>query len=543
MTDLETEKKVVEEKKGGELLYCGATNWETIGRKKVSLEGNLVSPTRLRPLVGVDIRFVASGCSSCHCVALDVEGRCYTWGRNEKGQLGHGDMLQRDRPTVVSDLSQYKIITAASGKSHTMVVTEDGLSLSFGWNKHGQLGTGSAKNEWELSPVRCLVSEVKNVACGADFTVWLSSVEGASILTAGLPQYGQLGHGTDNEYNTKDSSVKLAYEAQPKPKAIASLAGETIVKVACGANHTVAVDSNGYVYTWGYGGYGRLGHREQKDEWSPRRIDIFQRHNVLPPNAVISAGSVNSACTAAGGQLYMWGKLKITGDDWMYPKPLMDLSGWNIRCMNSGNMHHFVGADNSCISWGHALYGELGYGPAGQKSSAAPKKVDILDNMHVISVACGNGVSMVVIDRTNASDRLDLLDVYDGKDFDQVAEIKEPEAKKAPKKGAAIASQKSNKRKNTKDSSESEDEDEENDSDEDSDDSEEHVNGHTETKSPRGGKASGRGRGRGKGAKNTTPEKKSAGRGRGRPPAEKKTPEQPPEGKAKNAKRGRPRKR
>ncbi|CAN7100507.1 unnamed protein product [Brassica rapa subsp. narinosa] len=31
--------------------------------------------------------------ASCHCVALDVEGRCYTWGRNEKGQLGHGDMI------------------------------------------------------------------------------------------------------------------------------------------------------------------------------------------------------------------------------------------------------------------------------------------------------------------------------------------------------------------------------------------------------------------------------------------------------------------
>ncbi len=36
--------------------------------------------------------------------------------------------------------------------------------------------------EIESSPVRCLVSEVKNLACGADFTVWLSSVEGASIL-------------------------------------------------------------------------------------------------------------------------------------------------------------------------------------------------------------------------------------------------------------------------------------------------------------------------------------------------------------------------
>ena len=30
-------------------------------------------------------------------------------------------------------------------------------------------------------------------------------------------------------------------------------------------------------------------------------------------------------------------------------------------------MHHFVGADSSCISWGHAQYGELGFGPNGQK--------------------------------------------------------------------------------------------------------------------------------------------------------------------------------
>lgn len=40
------------------------------------------------------------------------------------------------------------------------------------------------------------------------------------------------------QYNTKDSSVKLAYEAQPRPRAIAAFSGETIVKVACGTNHT-----------------------------------------------------------------------------------------------------------------------------------------------------------------------------------------------------------------------------------------------------------------------------------------------------------------
>ncbi|OAY50624.1 protein RCC2 homolog isoform X2 [Manihot esculenta] len=484
MSAVETEKKVDDEKKEGELLFCGATCWNIIGRKKGVQEGNLVSPTRLRPLVGVDIRFVAAGCVSCHCVALDVEGRCYTWGRNEKGQLGHGDTVQRDRPTIVSELSKYKIIKAGSGRSHTVVVTEDGQSLAFGWNKHGQLGSGSAKNEIESSPVRCLLSDIKNTACGADFTVWLSSVEGASILTAGLPQYGQLGHGTDNEYNTKDSSVRLAYEAQPRPRAIASLAGETIVKVACGANHTVAVDSNGYVYTWGFGGYGRLGHREQKDEWVPRRVEVFSKHNVLPADAVISAGSANSACTAGGGQLYMWGKIKNTGDDWMYPKPLMDLSGWNLRCMDSGSMHHFVGADNSCISWGHAQYGELGYGPSGQKSSSVPKKVDILESMHVIGVACGMGLSMVIVDRTNVDDRLEQLDIYDGKvsgEGSDEPESKSPAAKQSTKKVSAKASDDSKKRKKPKDSSESEDEDI---TDTESESSEEQVNGRTRQSEP-----------------------------------------------------------
>ncbi|WCJ35135.1 Regulator of chromosome condensation (RCC1) family protein [Euphorbia peplus] len=527
MSIIEAEKKLDDEKLSGELLYCGGTGWDIIGRKKGSLDGNLISPTRLRPLVGLPIRYVASGCASCHCVALDIDGRCYTWGRNEKGQLGHGDTLQRDRPTIVSELSKYNIIKAGGGKSHTVVVTEDGHSLAFGWNKHGQLGSGSAKTEIESYPVRCQVSDVKNVACGAEFTVWLSSAEGASIQTAGLPQYGQLGHGTDNEYNTKDSSVRLAYEAQPRPRAIASLSGETIVKVACGSNHTVAVDSNGYVYTWGFGGYGRLGHREQKDEWAPRRVDVFQRNNILPPDAIISAGSVNSACTAGGGQLYMWGKIKSTGDDWMYPKPLMDLSGWNIRCMDSGSMHHFVGADNSCISWGHAQYGELGYGPAGQKSSAIPKKVEILDGMHVIGVACGLGLSMVIVDRTNVADRLEQLEIYDGKAIGEVSEAPVTKAvpvKQNTKKGNTKASENSNKRKKAKDSSESEEEDQdvdaEDDESENSDD--EQVNGRG-SKSKRGGKASGRGRGRPRGGSSaasnndsSTPVKTPGKRGRPR---------------------------
>ncbi|WOK98092.1 protein RCC2 [Canna indica] len=509
----------------GELLYCGGTNWDLLGRMGASNATNLVSPTRLLPLVGVDIRFVASGCTSCHCVALDVEGRCYTWGRNEKGQLGQGDTLQRSLPTIVSELSKYKIIRAGAGKNHTVVITDEGKSLSFGMNKHGQLGTGSVKNEIEPSPVMCLVSQATNAACGADFTVWLSSVEGSSILTAGLPQYGQLGHGTNNEYNSKDGSVRLVYEPQPRPRAISAFSGKTVVKVACGTNHTVAVDSNGFVYTWGFGGYGRLGHREQKDEWVPRLVEVFQKQNVLPPNALVSAGSVNSACTASGGQLYMWGKLKPKADDWMYPKPVMDLSGWNIRCMDSGHMHHIVGAETSCISWGHAQYGELGYGPEGQKSSANPKKVDILEGMHVMSAACGTGLSLIVVDRTNAGDRLDELEVFDGESsFEGTQENKTGNAsttKNASKKNANSSGSKKQKG-NDSDSSESHEEDDGSASEDDED-----LNGEVDgVKRKWGGRTSSRGRGRGAkrgrprsqttGSDEPGPKKSTSGRGRGR---------------------------
>lgn len=72
--------------------------------------------------------------------------------------------------------------------------------------------------------------------------------------------------------------------------------------VACGANHTVrgpllqaagsadsfntldtvmcvcgqlVLDSQKRVFSWGFGGYGRLGHTEQKDEMVPRLVKLF----------------------------------------------------------------------------------------------------------------------------------------------------------------------------------------------------------------------------------------------------------------------------
>lgn len=419
--------KVGEAKEGvqGAVLFCGCTDWESFSRgsttdakKKggsVSKAQNggggeqtppLLEPHRLNALNGVHVTHVAAGCVSCHFLAIDISGRAFTWGRNQFGQLGLGDTADRHWPIPLpSSPKKFAFVNGAVGRHHTVCVTEDGRCFAWGSNKHGQLGTGSLKSETELSPAVCALKDVTKVVCGGDFTAFLTKkVEGSpNVFTAGLPQFGQLGHGTDNEYNAKEGSVKLVYEPQPTPRAIAALKEMEITKMACGTSHSVAADSEGFVYTWGFGGHGRLGHREQKDEFKPRKVDVFFRTNILPPTAVVAAGNSFSACTAGGGQLYMWGRVKPTGDSWMYPKPVMDISGWHIRAMDSGSNISCVAAEASTISWGTATHGELGYGPQGQKSSANPKKMDSLEGLHTTNVACGMGVTLVVVNHDGSA--------------------------------------------------------------------------------------------------------------------------------------------
>ena len=57
------------------------------------------------------------------------------------------------------------------------------------------------------------------------------------------------------------ASISIAYEPVATPKLIAALSGSKVLRVAVGHNHCLAVDESGSCYTWGNGGYGRLGHK------------------------------------------------------------------------------------------------------------------------------------------------------------------------------------------------------------------------------------------------------------------------------------------
>jgi alpha-tubulin suppressor-like RCC1 family protein len=161
-------------------------------------------------------------------------------------------------PTVVKGLAGKQIVGASAGKHHSVVLASDGTCYSFGSNHYGQLAIGSCKSsskdeELKKAPVLCTVPKCDKVACGAEFTMFLCDGE---LFSCGLPQYGQLGNGTTGEYNTSASSIKMAFSPHPLAKRILGpLTSQKVVNVACGHNHTCCSDTEGNVYTWGFGGY------------------------------------------------------------------------------------------------------------------------------------------------------------------------------------------------------------------------------------------------------------------------------------------------
>ena len=107
-------------------------------------------PRRLRLAPDVVVVQAAAGSGSSVLVAAD--GRLFTFGRGERGQLGHGDRASRFSPTVVEALRGHHVIHASMGEAYTVVTTDKGEAFSWGANGHGQLGHGDT--EERLVPVR-----------------------------------------------------------------------------------------------------------------------------------------------------------------------------------------------------------------------------------------------------------------------------------------------------------------------------------------------------------------------------------------------------
>ena len=268
-----------EKLEGGTLLFSGATDWKLVGRKGnelVKSTNTQWSPVRLEALKDVSVVNVNKGCSSAFALVMDDGGQVYAWGRNEDGQLGLGDTDDRMVPELVQEITGHNIVEIATGKGHSLFLTSEGKVLAAGSNDKGQCGQGKKTGNLETPK---LIShegaDIVSVACGAEFSVLLD--KDGKVWTFGMPADGMLGHNDDGKFIAKANKVEYRCEyapkqvsvwvdKDPKTKEVTPLDMPKIVKISCGPQHTVAIDDTNKVYSWGFGGYGRLGHSETGNE-------------------------------------------------------------------------------------------------------------------------------------------------------------------------------------------------------------------------------------------------------------------------------------
>lgn len=104
----------------------------------------------------VSNRIIKADAGLEHAAFLDVTGRLFVCGSNEKGQLGYGPTESREmymlEPTQIPSFSDCAK-QVACGNYHTLVLSLSGLVYAAGLNNEGQLGDSSRKNSLLLKVV------------------------------------------------------------------------------------------------------------------------------------------------------------------------------------------------------------------------------------------------------------------------------------------------------------------------------------------------------------------------------------------------------
>eukprot|EP00882_Tetradesmus_deserticola_P032053 GHRQ01036268.1.p1 GENE.GHRQ01036268.1~~GHRQ01036268.1.p1 ORF type:complete len:372 (+),score=128.07 GHRQ01036268.1:366-1481(+) len=195
---------------------------------------------------GMAVRQVA--CGDTHTLVCTDSGELYTFGRNQNGQLGHGNTNDLLSPQQVLGLQGKVVTSVAGGAEHSVIATDKGEVYAWGWGRYGNLGDGDRQDRHapaavDSTSIDSSGSRVTHVACGWRHSAAVTA--DGRVFTFGWSKYGQLGLG--------DHDDRLV------PAEVSGLAGRRVVAIAGGWRHTMALDSDGGVWAWGWNKFGQLG--------------------------------------------------------------------------------------------------------------------------------------------------------------------------------------------------------------------------------------------------------------------------------------------
>ena len=361
-----------------------------------SSDAVLVSPTGV--LSGKTVVAVAAG--GYHSLALCSDGTVAAWGNNSSGQLGNNSTINSKNPVLVSQagvLSGKTVVAVSAGYSHSLALCSDGTVAAWGGNSFGQLGNGSTTDSRtpDLASQTGILSGKTVVAVAAGYHHSLVLCSDGTVAAWGRNNYGQLG----NNSTTESTVPVLVSQA-------GVLSGKTVVAVAAGYYHSLALCSDGAVAAWGYNSSGQLGNNSTTGSTVPV---LVSRTGVLSGKTVVAvkAGYHHSLALCSDGTLAAWGANYYgqlgnnSATDSTVPifvSPTGILVGKTVVAVSAGLIHSLaLCSDGTVAAWGENYYGQLGNNST--TNSTVPVLVSqpgVLSGKTVVAITAGSSHSLAL---------------------------------------------------------------------------------------------------------------------------------------------------
>ena len=257
---------------------------------------------------------VAIEAGNYQSLALCLDGTVAAWGWNGYGQLGDNTTTNRLVPVAVnaeagvSALCGKTVVAIAAGAYHSLALCSDGTVAAWGDNDSGQLGDNTTTNR--LAPVAVNTALGTSalygktvVAIAAGFHHSLAVCLDGTVAAWGADNLGQLGN------NYTGGALCLAPAAVSTGAGISALYGKTVVTLAAGYAHSLALCSDGTVAAWGFNGNGQLGSSAPISQGVPVAVNTASGVSALYGKTVtaIAAGWWHSLALCSDGTVAAWG--------------------------------------------------------------------------------------------------------------------------------------------------------------------------------------------------------------------------------------------
>ena len=325
-------------------------------------------------LVEIDgkIKNVVSSCDQT-IYAITEEGKLYSWGKNNHGQIGDGNANDDGTSKQLTP----HLVVGIDGKVKDIIIdnytvyaiTEEDKLYSWGNNQRGQVGSSNPDNQNEpmiKSPQELsIVGKVKNVVISFNDTVYAVTEEG-KLYSWGNNTKGQVGNGKSGD-NVKQIESYLVEGIDGKVK-----------DIVLGPYTVFVITEEGKLYSWGQNNKGQVGNGTDTGiQTTPYNINIVSKK-------VISVGYNASDSVYAiteDGYLYGWGNnpypynllcYSNSNDSSSSPRRVNTNEKFKKIFTNAKNTTYALTEDNRLYSWGYNDYGELGNGESKTKIVQKP---------------------------------------------------------------------------------------------------------------------------------------------------------------------------